>query len=150
HLEYADGSSAVIGTGPDWKASTGPTREADFQMGETYDARLELDGWDRPGFDDTKWNKVDSGAEGNPLVKAHQGPPVRAFSELKPVNRTEPKPGAFVFDLGQNFAGVVRLSVRGKAGQKITLRFAERLNADGTVYTANLRDARAIDTYICK
>jgi alpha-L-rhamnosidase len=150
HVEYADGSSAVIATGPDWKASTGPTREADFQMGEVYDARLELDGWDQPGFDDTKWDKVDTGAEVKPLVQAHPGPPVRAFSELKPVNRTEPKPGAFVYDLGQNFAGVVRLKVRGKAGQKITLRFAERLSPDGTVYTANLRDARATDTYICK
>ena len=55
-----------------------------------------------------------------------------------------------MFDLGQNFAGVARLKVSGKAGQKITLRFAERLNPDGTIYTANLRSARATDTYICK
>ena len=63
---------------------------------------------------------------------------------------TEPKPGAFVFDMGQNFAGFARLAVRGPAGTKLVLRFAEVLNPDGTIYTANLRTARATDTYILK
>ena len=44
----------------------------------------------------------------------------------------------------------MRLKVQGKVGQKIRLRFAERLNPDGTVYTTNLRGARTVDTYICK
>ena len=55
----------------------------------------------------------------------------------------------YVLDLGQNFAGVARLKIHGEPGQKITLRFAERLNPDGTIYTTNLRSARCIDTYIC-
>jgi alpha-L-rhamnosidase len=63
---------------------------------------------------------------------------------------TEPKPGTYVLDLGQNFAGVARLRVRGEAGQKVTLRFAERLNPDGTIYTANLRTAGATDSYTCR
>ena len=54
-----------------------------------------------------------------------------------------------MLDLGQNFAGVPRLKITGEPGQKITLRFAERLNPDGTIYTTNLRSARCIDTYIC-
>ena len=52
--------------------------------------------------------------------------------------------------MGQNFAGVARLKIKGEPGQKITLRFAERLNPDGTIYTVNLRGARATDTYICR
>jgi alpha-L-rhamnosidase len=56
----------------------------------------------------------------------------------------------YLFDLGQNFAGVARLRVEGKRGQTITLRFGERLNPDGTLYTENLRGARAVDTYICR
>ncbi len=88
--------------------------------------------------------------EVHPLVQAHPGPPVRAIQEFTARKITEPKPGVFVFDLGQNFAGVARLKVSGKPGQKITLRFAERLNPDGTIYTLNLRSARATDTYICK
>ena len=70
--------------------------------------------------------------------------------ELTPVKITEPAPGAFVFDLGQNFAGFARLAVRGPAGTKVVLRFAEMLNPDGTIYTANLGSAWATDTYVLK
>ena len=151
HLEFADGSSTDIATGAGWKASTGPILEADFLKGETYDARLEHPGWDKPGLDDVHWGAVDVGSnEVHPLVQAHPGPPVRAIQEFRARTITEPKPGVFVLDLGQNFAGVPRLKASGKPGQQITLRFAERLNPDGTIYTVNLRSARATDTYICK
>jgi len=79
--------------------------------------------------------------------QAHPGVPVRKTQELKTVEVTEPKPGNFVFDLGQNFSGWARLKVKGEAGTQVTLRFAEMLNPDGTVYTANLRAASAPDTY---
>ena len=151
HLEYADGSTADIVTSPSWKATAGPVLEADFLKGETYDARLENPDWDQPGCDDIHWEAVDVGSdEVHPLVQAHPAPPVRAIEDFKARTITEPKPGVFVLDLGQNFAGVPRLKVSGKPGQKITLRFAERLNPDGTIYTANLRSARSTDTYICR
>ncbi|HUD45336.1 MAG TPA: glycoside hydrolase family 78 protein [Candidatus Baltobacteraceae bacterium] len=148
-IDYDDGSSEVIGTGPNWKASKGPIREADFLMGEEYDARMESH-WDEAGFDDGKWAPVEVGAEMDPLLQADPGPPVRAFATLDPKGVTEPKPGVYVFDMGQNFAGVARLKTRGKRGQVITLRFGERLNPDGTLYTANLRQASATDTYTCR
>lgn len=148
-IDYADGSQDVIATGPDWKASTGPTTSADFLMGESYDARLEQP-WDEPGFNDRNWDEVATGAEMNPLIQAHPGPPVEAFTEIEPKSIRQVRPGAYVFDMGQNFAGVVRLKVRGEPGQKITLRFAERLRDDGNIYTVNLRGALATDTYICK
>jgi alpha-L-rhamnosidase len=151
HLEYADGSTADVATGPIWKAATGPVLEADFLKGEAYDARLEYPGWAEAGCDDLHWQPVAVGSEEvQPVIQADPAPPVRAIAEFKPRKITEPKPGVFVFDLGQNFAGVARLKASGKAGQKITLRFAERLNPDGTLYTFNLRSARATDTYICK
>jgi alpha-L-rhamnosidase len=149
HLELADGTTADLVTGPAWKASTGPIRESDFLMGETYDAREELRGWDMPGFDDGAWTAIDLGSELNPVIQWHPGPPVRALAEIKPKSITEPKPGTFVFDMGANFAGFVRLKPKSERGRKITLRFAERLNPDGTIYTTNLREARATDTYIC-
>ena len=77
-------------------------------------------------------------------------PAVRVTQELKPIKITEIKPGNFIFDMGQNMVGVARLRVRGAAGTRIQLRFAEMLNPDGTAYTANLRSARATDTYVCK
>ena len=151
HLEYADGSTSDIGTGSAWKAATGPEQEADFLQGETYDARLERAGWSEPGCDTGSWAPVVVGSdEIHPLVQAHPADPVRAIQEFKATSVTEPKPGVYVLDLGQNFAGVARLKVSGKPGQKITLRFAERLNPNGTVYTTNLRSARSTDTYICK
>ena len=151
HIEFVDGSSTDIATASDWRATTGPILESDFLQGETYDARRELPGWDEPGANDSRWDPVVKGSdEVHPVVQVHPGPPVRAIQEFKAQQITEPKPGVYVLDLGQNFAGVARLKVRGSAGQKITLRFAERLNPDGTVYTTNLRSARATDIYICK
>jgi alpha-L-rhamnosidase len=75
---------------------------------------------------------------------------VRVVGVFHPQKWTEPKPGVWVADLGQNLAGVPRLTVKGRPGQRIQLRFAERLNPDGTIYTTNLRSARATDTYICR
>lgn len=150
HVEYADGTSAVVASGPEWKAAVGPLSEADFLMGETYDAQRELRGWSSPGFDAAAWAPVDVGAEMQPVMQAHPGEPVRAFAEYKIQKVTEPRPGVYVLDLGRNFAGVARLTVAGQPGQKIRLRFAERLNPDGTIYTINLRSARATDTYVCR
>lgn len=149
-LEFSDGSREVVATGADWKAGGGPITGADILQGETYDARREPAGWDQPGFDDKLWAAVDTGSHLNPLVQAHPGPPVVAIKEFRAKMITEPSPGVYVLDLGQNFAGVPRLTVRGKPGQKITLRHAERLAPGGGIYTINLRSADATDTYICK
>lgn len=150
-IEYADGSTRTVATGPGWKASLGPIRQADFLQGEMYDARLEMPGWNASGFDDADWKAVAVGSdEVRPKVQAAVHDPVVVFETVKPVSVSEPAPDRYVFDMGQNFAGVVELRVRGRAGQAITLRHAERLNPDGTIYTTNLRSAAATDTYICK
>jgi len=83
-------------------------------------------------------------------LQSYPGVTVQRILEIKPEKLTEPRKGAYVFDMGQNFAGWVRLKIRGKAGTKVVLRFAEMLNPDGTVYTTNLRAARCTDTYILK
>ncbi len=81
------------------------------------------------------------------LRQAHPGPPVRKTGEVRTVSVKQPKPGVFVYDLGQNIVGWVRLKVRGEAGTQVTLRFTEMLNPDGTVYTTNLRHAKCTDQY---
>lgn len=149
HVEYGDGSRSVVRTGRDWKSSTGAMLESDFLMGEVYDARKEPAGWATARFDARDWGPVDAGAELKPVVEPHAGPPVRVFRELQTVNQKQVAPGTWVLDMGQNFAGVVRLKVREARGKQIRLRFAERLNPDGTIYVTNLRAARATDTYIC-
>ena len=151
-VEYADGTTESIKTDSSWRAGFGATREADFLIGETYDARIEVKNWATAAFDDSKWESVTVGTDENkPVVQWHPAQPVRDYETYTPKKTTEPKPGVYVIDLGQNFAGYAKLKLENtKPGQKVVLRFAERLNDDGTIYTTNLRGARSTDTYICR
>jgi alpha-L-rhamnosidase len=149
-IEYEDGTRKTIATDNTWKASYGPIVEADFLMGETYDARKEMPGWDKGNFDDSGWNKAGVFEKWPGTLQAYPGVTVQEMLEVKTKKVTEPKKGIYVFDMGQNFAGFVRLKARGVAGTKIIMRFAERLNPDGTIYTTNLRGARCTDTYVLK
>jgi alpha-L-rhamnosidase len=136
-IEYDDGTRDQIVSGEAWQVGAGPIVEDDLLMGESYDARIH------PG----SWVKADVQELGTvPLVGQHS-PTVQKLAEFKPKTITEPKPGVFVYDLGQNMVGWARLRVRGKSGDKVRLRFAEMLNPDGTVYTTNLRGAKCTDHY---
>ena len=157
HIDYADGTAQTIQTDKSWTAAASPTSEADLLMGERHDARQDdprpqQDGWATSAFDAAGWSPVDVGGQAvNPLVQWHPSQPVTTFETFKPRKITEPTPGVYVLDLGQNFAGVVRLMLTDTTpGQAITLRYAERLSPDGAIYTANLRAARATDTYLCR
>ena len=150
HIDYEDGSSQIVTTDKTWKTHESPILENTIYHGETYDARLELDGWDKPNFDDSQWEPaIGSEVEEVKLV-AQQGPTIRVTQELTPVKITEPKPGIFVFDFGQNMVGRARLQVEGQAGTRIEMKFAELLHEDSTVAQENLRSAKATDVYILK
>lgn len=167
--ELQNGETVIVVTDTSWRCETGPILYSDFMMGETYDARRERTGWDKSGFDDSAWpaavevapskvhiprfgfsnNQPGETDENLPLV-AQRCEPVRVVETLRPVSMNEVRPGVFIYDLGQNIAGWVRLAVNGQAGTRIQLRHAERLNPDGTLYTENLRRAKATDVYILK
>lgn len=149
-IEYEDGERQFIVSDETWKAAYGPVLEADNYMGETYDARREIQGWDEPWFRDEDWGNA-SVDDVSLQLTAHPGEPIRKKMELPAKSVREINPNSFIFDFGQNMVGVVRLRVRNaEPGTRITLRFAEVLNPDGTLHTANLRGARATDVYICK
>jgi alpha-L-rhamnosidase len=153
-IEHADGTQTTanpIVTDATWKTTNGPIEISDLLWGEDYDARKEMPGWDRLGFDDSAWiDATPRELEPAPELDAQVGPPVRKLTELPVKSVTMPGNG-FICDFGQNMVGFVRLKTSGAtAGQKVTLRFAEMLNPDGTIYTENLRTARATDSYICK
>jgi alpha-L-rhamnosidase len=149
-LEYSDGSRQTIHTDPTWKTSLGPITESDILMGEAYDARREIPGWSSLGFDDGKWEHAVAKTGSDARVEPHPGVPVLPIEEIKPVSMREQAPGVFVYDLGQNISGVIRLKVKGKAGDKVKMRFAEVLHLDGRLSTENLRCARAVNTYTLK
>lgn len=146
-IEYADGSRETLISDPSWKAATGPILTSTLYNGETYDSRLAMPRWAEAGFDDHAWAPALARPIGDIALSACPAPPVRAVEELAPISLAEPEPGAFVFDLGQNMVGWARLKWEGRAGETITLRFAEMLNPDGTIYTTNLRGAEATDRY---
>ncbi|MDA1179809.1 MAG: family 78 glycoside hydrolase catalytic domain, partial [Planctomycetota bacterium] len=93
--------------------------------------------------------EVELGFRKPPVMQSHPGVPVKVVQELPANKITEPQPGVYIFDLGQNFAGVVRLKTQGANGQKIQLRYGEMLHSDGRLMTENLRRARATDNYVC-
>lgn len=144
-----DGSRKIIASDGSWKATDGgPIRFSGIYDGETYDARREMPGWDEPGFDESSWvpvHHVKPGAGDRIVPKRHH--PVRVERRLPSERVTEPAPGRFVFDLGQNIVGWPVLRIPVGKDQTITVRFAEMLEKDGTLYTANYRGAKSTDTY---
>jgi alpha-L-rhamnosidase len=137
-IEYTDGRTMVIGSDGTWKTATGPIGFDSIYGGENYDARLEIPGWDKPGFDDSTWQPAQIVSAPKGKLVAQMAPPIKADQVIKPIKLTEPKPGVFVFDMGQNFAGVTELNVRGPAGTTVTLRHGERLSPDGSLDTRDI------------
>ncbi len=132
-VDFADGTSQTILTDETWKVASGPILRNSVYLGEVYDARKEQPGWDKPGFDDSSWQQAVTASQALGPLRAQDAPPIRVTRVLKPVKLTEPKPGVHVFDLGQNFAGWVRLRVQGPAGTRVKLRYGELLYPDGTL-----------------
>jgi alpha-L-rhamnosidase len=147
HLTFTDGTSTVVRTDNSWKVAAGPIRADDLYDGETYDARLLPANWDQPGFDDSTWAAVTVRRGAKPALVSQVDNGVTVQQDFHPVAITQPKPGVWVFDLGQNFSGWNRLAVRGPAGTTVTMRHAEVLNPDGTLYTTNLRAAQVTDRF---
>ena len=149
-IVYDDGSSECVVTDGSWQAATGPLLEADLLMGEVYDANLENLGWDLAGACEGTWCPVDVTEQIQAALEPYPTETVQRFQEIAAVSVNQPNPGTFVFDMGTNFAGVARLKVEASKGTRLTLAYGERLLEDGTILKANLRGARAEDSYICK
>ena len=149
-VEYTDGSRDSVETDEAWKAAQSPILASEIYNGENYDARLEQNGWDQASFSDARWGAVVAAPEPPAPVVAQDFQPMRVNQTLKPKVVTNPKPGVYIFDLGQNMVGWARLKVAGKAGTKVQLRFGEVLKPNGELYTENLRTAEATDSYILR
>jgi alpha-L-rhamnosidase len=149
-VRYTDGREQIIGSGDEWKSSTGPILTSDIYNGETYDARREQKGWSEPGFDDKAWKGVRVVDHSKAILIAPAGPPIRRIEEIKPLKILRTPAGETVVDMGQNMVGWVRLRVRGPSGTVVRLEHAEVLDKKGNFYTANLRTAQQSETYTLK
>jgi alpha-L-rhamnosidase len=146
-IEHSDGSVTWVNTDESWQAAVSPIEKAEIYDGETYDARREQPGWSSASFVARDWQQAQLVHPDEPAIIAQDFQPIRMERTLRAKAITQPKPDVFVFDFGQNMAGLPRLRVHGAAGSEVRLRFAEVLNPDGTVYTENLRTALATDRY---
>ncbi len=149
-LNYDDGTHETIATDSSWKAQESPIIQSEIYGGEVYDARAEQPGWAKPGFDDSKWKAAMFADAPAITVSSQITAPAQVVATLEPKSVTPAANRAYIFDMGQNMVGWATLKVRGAAGTKVQMRFAEILNPDGTIYTANLRSADASDTYILR
>ena len=151
NIEFEDGSRQSVVSDESWKLTTaGPVRANNEYDGEEYDARMELPGWSRAGFDDSKWEAAEVVAAPAGALVSQMAEPLRVTETLKPVSLKQLRPGVFIFDMGQNMVGWCRLHVAGPKGTQVMLRHSETLNPDGSLYVANLRSARATDIYTLK
>ncbi len=151
-ITYEDGTRETIATDATWKWHASPILEADLLMGETYDARQEIGAWSVSGYDDSRWTPVEVFADPGIQLVATSEPPVRATQEVRPVARPVESYDVhvgkrFLYDLGQNMVGRLRIRVRGAPGTAITARHAEVLDEQGELYTEILRGARQTDVY---
>jgi hypothetical protein len=130
---YADGSEDWVVSDASWDTHPGPIVLSSVYGGEDFDARRALPGWDRPGFAAAGWRRATQVRQPGGRLRAQTVPAVRAARTLKPMAVTQPKPGVFVYDLGENFSGWPVITVRGPAGCTVRLLPGELLQKDGCV-----------------
>ncbi len=138
-ITYRDGSTQQVLSDATWKVADGPTTTDSVMAGETYDARLEQPGWDRPGFDDSDWASASVVTAPGGALHAEALPPIKATDGPNVVGVTAPSDGVKVYDFGTPFAGWARVALRGPAGSSVTITYGEKLLADGTVDNAGLQ-----------
>jgi len=150
-IQYNDGSTRRIVSDENWTLTTeGPIRANNEYDGEEYDARKEMPGWCQAGFDDTKWEKARLVSAPGGVLLAQMIEPMRVTQVIKPTGVTNPKPGTYMVDMGQNFYGAVRLKAKAPAGTEVRMVSAYSLLPDGMLKTADNRGAKATDVYVFK
>ncbi len=151
-IEYTDGSKKLIVSDESWKLNVdGPIRTNNEYDGEEYDATKEFIGWSTAGFNDSKWMHPELVTAPTGKITAQFSEPMKVMKTIRPVSIKKSTNGNYILDMGQNFAGWLKLQhINGKRGDKITVKFAESLQANGELFVANLRDAKVTDVYTLK
>ena len=131
-VQYEDGATQDFYTDETWKESTGPIVFNNIYGGDTYDARFEINGWHKVGYDDEDWGTVKLAAPKLKAISANQMPAIKKLKELKPQKVFKGADGEWIVDFGQNIAGWVTLNVKEKEGQLIEVITTEALLTDGS------------------
>ena len=132
-VEYSDGSKQIIVSDNSWKTAVGPIIKNNVYLGEWYDARLEKKGWHAASYDDSNWDKVIITDAPPGRLQWQYIPPIRHTRTVYPVRMHTPKPGVYIIDMGQNFAGIIRCKISAPEGTEVRFRYSELLYEDGTL-----------------
>jgi len=150
HVKYKDGTTEKIITDDSWKTDRSPVLKSEIYSGEFYDARLEQDDWDRTGYHDKTWKQANV-VEGNyQHLSSQVNSPVEIRQTVRPVEIRKVGDSRWIIDMGQNLVGWAKLKVKGESGTVVNMRFAEKLSSNDSIYTENLRNATATDSYVLK
>ena len=150
-VSYQDGSTQTLVSDASWKVTAdGPIRSNSEFDGEEYDARMDMPGWSVGGFDDSRWLPIEKTKAPEGKLEAQLNRNIQVMETILPVAVTEPKPGIFILDMGQNMVGRLRIKVKGQEGNQVILRFSEILKDDGMLYLDNIRGALVTDKYTLK
>jgi len=145
-IEHADGSVEWVVTDGSWKARPSYILRSELYDGETQDSRIPTPTSVTSGAQTLEPVEIVQPTEIK--IEAQDFEPIRVERSLDDPKRTEPKPGVFIYDFGQNMAGVEQLKISGPAGTDVQVRLGEILNPDGTLYTENLRTAKVTDHFL--
>ncbi len=151
-LELVDdkGKRMIVSDGS-WKfTADGPIRTNNLYDGEEYDATKELGHWTAAGYGAGHWLPVQLVAAPGGKILPQQNEPIKVMMKIKPIAVQKLDGDRWILDMGQNMAGWLQLKVQGRRGTSVSLRYAETLQKDGSLYTANLRDAKVTDIYTLK
>ena len=147
---YKDGTTTTIVTDDSWEYGASPITFASLYDGEIYDARLGDPGWSKSDFIAKDWHPVHELKPTSAKLMPNIMPPIRVVQNIRPVSMTEPKPGVFVFDMGQNFSGWVHIRATGARGTRINLHHSELIGADRMIDPWTNRRAKATDTFMLR
>ena len=147
-ITYEDGTTAVVATDESWKSSFGPIITSASYDGETYDARLEMGGWNENGFDGSSWKTPNAKPVGQtPLIEPRRNQPIRVKDVLVPVAVKKIGAGKYVFDMGQNMVGWAKIRVPSEKNRTYKIGFSEMLDERGEPYKCPYRSCLSEDSY---
>lgn len=93
-------------------------------MGEHYDANKEVCGWNTVGFNDSEWDNAYFAPAPRGKLTVCEAEPIEVIKEIEPVNIFR-QDNDFVYDFGENNAGVCTLKIKAYKGQRIELWHGE-------------------------
>ncbi len=134
HIVYQDGTSSDVVSDPSWKSSSSPLTHSEIHGLEEYDARLEQPGWNKPGFNDSKWASAVAVTRKNGVLTAQSAPPMRVREVFAPQKVTNPSPNIYVYDFGKNVNGQYEITVKGPSGKTVKFQLGKHVQRSGRVH----------------